>query len=126
MSEDIANTTAHEPEQRINRLSEVWPERARAVIETARMRQAEKATRISPSAMLEVLSALDGYWDAIESSDLSERAKGIYMEMADGFVRWMRGDFVPGSRKAPYRIRRDRAATFQTLPENRCAVSDAK
>jgi len=55
--------------------------------------------------MSEVLSALEGYWDEIEASELSESAKSIYMEMAENFVRWMRDDFVPGSRKATHRTR---------------------
>jgi hypothetical protein len=85
--------------------------------EQNRLKMAEKATRISPSAMLEVLSALDGYWDDIEASDLSERGKGIYMEMAENFVRWMRDDFAPGSRKAPYRVRDTKSEA--SLLENR-------
>jgi hypothetical protein len=63
--------------------------------------------------MLEVLSALDGYWNEVQSSDLGEFAKSVYWQKAEYFVRWLEGEFVPGSRKAPYR--RDRVATFQTF-----------
>jgi len=48
--------------------------------------------------MLEVMSALDSYWNALEESNLSDASKGIYMSQADNFVRWMRGEFIPGSR----------------------------
>jgi hypothetical protein len=78
-------------------------EHVQSIIKTSRSINAQKSTQISPSAMLEVLTALDKYWDAVEASDLGEDAKGIYMSMAEYFVRWMRNDFVPGSRNSPYR-----------------------
>jgi hypothetical protein len=37
---------------------------------------ASKASRISPSAMSEVQSALNDYWTALDESDLSEESKG--------------------------------------------------
>jgi hypothetical protein len=55
----------------MSRPGEVWSKQARSLMETARMREAARATRISPSAMAEVLSALGGYWADIETSDLS-------------------------------------------------------
>jgi hypothetical protein len=110
MSEDTAN-----PVQRVNRASQVWPDHVRSVIAKSRGLHAEKATRISPSAMLEVLSALDGYFKEIESSDLGEMAKSIHWQGAECFVRWMQGEFVPGSREAPYRKRVDRGNTPATL-----------
>jgi hypothetical protein len=87
------------------RSTQAWREQVRLLNERARSMHAEKATRISTSAMSEVLSALDDYWDAIEASDLSESAKGSYFDMAGNFVRWMRDDFVPGSRKFTGRMR---------------------
>lgn len=82
--------------------NEAWREQVRTVTERTRAMTAEKATRISPSAMAEVLSALNDYWDAIDASDLKERSKGIYMSMADNFVRWMRDEFAPGCRSTVY------------------------
>jgi hypothetical protein len=79
----------------------------REQLRVIRANTAKRATRISAPAMAEVLSALDGYWDELEASDLSEKSKGIYMAMADNFVRWMRNDFVPGSRMMPRRVKTD-------------------
>lgn len=79
-------------------------EQMQSLMEMSRSVKAQKATRISPTAMLEVMSALEGYWDAIETSDLSQASKGIYINHADNFVRWMRGEFIPGSRNSnPFR-----------------------
>jgi hypothetical protein len=69
-----------------------------------------------PAAVLR--AALDKYWDAVEASDLGEVAKSIYMDMAEYFVRWMRNDFVPGSRNGPYR-RSDSARENPTRTEFR-------
>jgi|SRR5215831_15756039 len=79
-----------------------WRQHVSSASDMTRAMTAQKATRISPSAMTEVLSALNDYWVAIEASDLKERSKGIYMSMADNFVRWMRDEFVPGSRSSMY------------------------
>ena len=73
-------------------------EQLQSLREVSRTIRAQKATRISPTAMVEVMTALEAYWDDLEASDLSEASKGIYMNNADNFVRWMRGEFVPGSR----------------------------
>jgi hypothetical protein len=76
----------------------VQPEQLQSLREASRTIKAQKATRISPAAMIEVMTALEAYWGDLEASDLSEASKGIYMNNADNFVRWMRGEFVPGSR----------------------------
>jgi hypothetical protein len=49
--------------------------------------------------MSEVEDALKGYYAAVESSDLSQSSQASYIDMANNFVRWLRGDFDPGSRK---------------------------
>lgn len=69
----------------------------------------EKQYRISKAAMVEVEDAMKGYHAAVESSDLSQSSQASYIDMADNFVRWLRADFVPGSRKAPYRVRDTKA-----------------
>jgi hypothetical protein len=99
-----------------------WREHVRSATDKTRAMTAERATRISPAAMTEVLSALDDYWAAIESSDLKERSKGIYMSMADNFVRWMRSEFVPGSRSTVHGFP---ARRNQKSPERRRNVGDA-
>jgi hypothetical protein len=72
--------------------------------------------RISAAALSEVNDALKGYYAAVESSDLSQSSQASYIDMANNFVRWLKNDFIPGSRKAPYRVRNTKpAATI--LPE---------
>jgi hypothetical protein len=73
-------------------------EHLESLAKMSRAMNAQRATRISASAMAEVQSALNDYWVELDASDLSEASKGIYMANADNFVRWMRNDFTPGSR----------------------------
>ena len=40
-------------------------------------------------------SALKAYCAEVESSDLTEYSKTTYIDMADSFVRWLKGDFHP-------------------------------
>jgi hypothetical protein len=62
--------------------------------------------RISVPALLEVRAGLRAYYAVLEASELSESSRATYMDMANNFVRWLAGDFVPGSRNAPYSIKR--------------------
>ncbi len=78
-------------------------EQVESLVKMSRSMNAQKATRVSPSAMAEVQSALNDYWADLDASDLSEASKGIYMANADNFVRWMRNDFTPGSRNSPWK-----------------------
>jgi hypothetical protein len=59
-------------------------------------------TNISPTTLSEVQAAFREYCSIIERSDLSPHSQATYIDMAGNFVRWMRGDFNPGSRLAPY------------------------
>jgi hypothetical protein len=65
-------------------------------------------TRISPSALFEVEVALREYYTALEATDLTPSSQGSYLDQADRFVRWLRGDFDPGCRNAPYRAKKVR------------------
>ena len=89
-------------------------EQVQSLTEMTRSLRAQKATRISPAAMLEVMEAVDGYWEELEASDLSPMSRVIYMTQVDNFVSWMRGEFIPGSRNNPDRsvfpVRRKRAS----------------
>ncbi|MGD1082626.1 MAG: hypothetical protein ABR881_30295 [Candidatus Sulfotelmatobacter sp.] len=67
--------------------------------------------RISEAAISELETAWKDYCAAVAASDLSESSQATYTDMANNFVRWLRGDFDPGSRKAPYRIVADRPKT---------------
>ncbi len=45
------------------------------------------------------------YCKVVQTSDLSPSSQITYQDMAGNFVRWLKGEFNPGSRKAPYRVR---------------------
>jgi hypothetical protein len=63
---------------------------------------------ISVIATVELEAAWQEYRAAVEASDLSQSSQATYIDMAYNFVRWVRGSFNPGSRKAPYQIVSDR------------------
>lgn len=63
--------------------------------------------RITTPALFEIETALRSYCEAVLNSDLAECSKGHYINNADNFVRWLKGDFDPGSRVARPR-RRDK------------------
>jgi hypothetical protein len=64
------------------------------------------SARISTAALFEIQAAFRSYCSAVEASDLSENSQATYMDMASNFVRWLKGDFDPGSRLAPYKVRK--------------------
>lgn len=66
----------------------------------------ERSARISTPALSEVQVALKTYYSALETSELSQSSQATYMDMAENFVRWLKGDFTPGSRKAPYSLKK--------------------
>jgi len=55
--------------------------------------------KISPQALTEVQSDLAGYCAVVDATTLSEVSKGIYIDFADKFVRWLSGNFAPGSER---------------------------
>jgi hypothetical protein len=64
------------------------------------------STRVSPPALFEIEVALGAYYTALEASDLTASSQGTYMKQAENFVQWLKGEFDPGSRVAPYRARK--------------------
>jgi hypothetical protein len=66
----------------------------------------ERSTRVSPSALFEVEVALGAYYTALEASDLTPSSQGTYMKQAENFVQWLKGEFDPGCRVAPYRAKK--------------------
>lgn len=68
-------------------------------------------TRMATPALFEIETALRGYCEAVLTSDLSEHSQSDYINGADNFVRWLKGDFDPGSRVKPYRSKLRRNAT---------------
>ena len=63
-------------------------------------------TRISSSAMSEIEIAFKVYCEAVRNSDLSVSSQATYVDMVNAFLRWLKYDFEPGSRVAPYSIRK--------------------
>jgi hypothetical protein len=72
----------------------------------------EIAPRITAPALSEIQAALKAYYTELQSSDLSETSQGIYMVHAENFVRWLKGEFSPGSRKAPYALKKRKKDTI--------------
>ncbi len=95
-----------------------WRDRVRSATDQTRAMTAEKAKRISPAAMAEVLVALNDYWDVLECNVVNDRTKAIYMSMADNFVRWMRDEFVPGCRTYGHPPRRVTTFPLRRRPED--------
>jgi hypothetical protein len=67
--------------------------------------------RISPSAMAELQAALKTYCEAVSNSELSLSSQATYVDMVNAFVRWLKYDFEPGSRVAPYSIKKRNKST---------------
>ena len=63
---------------------------------------------VSASTLSEVEQALEQYSNSVLDADLSDYSKDVYINHADNFVRWLKGDFVPGARVNPYRLKRNK------------------
>jgi hypothetical protein len=61
-------------------------------------------TRISASAMSEIETAFKAYRSAVENSGLSYTTQATYEDRAYNFLRWLKYDFEPGSKKKKYSI----------------------
>jgi hypothetical protein len=56
--------------------------------------------RVSHQALQEVEEALRAYQNEVESSKrLAPSTKRTYLSHSAEFVRWLKGDFVPGAKK---------------------------
>jgi hypothetical protein len=75
-------------------------------VSTGKPAPTRKPTQISLDALFEVENAFRAYCADVEESGLSVSSQATYIDIASGFVRWLRGDFTPGSRSAPYRSKR--------------------
>lgn len=65
----------------------------------------------SPSTLSEIESALKEYCNIVLTSDLSGASQAIYIDQANNFVRWLKGEFVPGARVNPFPMKRTRSST---------------
>jgi hypothetical protein len=77
-----------------------------SILRVGEPRKPVASARISTATLFEVQTALRSYCAAVETSDLRAHSQATYINGADNFVRWLKGDFDPGSRVAPYRPRK--------------------
>jgi len=75
-----------------------------SILRVGEQKKPVASARISTATLFEVQAALRSYCATVETSDLSESSQAIYINMADNFVRWLKGDFDPGSGLAPYKV----------------------
>lgn len=55
--------------------------------------------QVSASAVAEVRDALQRYRAQVEAASIADNTKKTYLDHAERFVRWLDGDFLPGSRR---------------------------
>ena len=53
--------------------------------------------RLDPTCQSKVRNALERYREEVEGASLASDTKRTYMRHAETFVRWLEGDFEPGS-----------------------------
>jgi len=61
---------------------------------------------LSASALSEIDAALKEYCSVVLASDLSAASQAIYIDQAASFVRWLKGEFIPGARVNPFPLKR--------------------
>jgi|HubBroStandDraft_5_1064220.scaffolds.fasta_scaffold215933_2 hypothetical protein len=54
---------------------------------------------VSTKTLQEVEEALREYERDVQASDMTPSTKHTYLLHSTNFVRWLKGDFVPGGRK---------------------------
>lgn len=62
-----------------------------------------RTIQIRAEALREVEEALERYEAEVQASRLSASAKETYLGHTRHFVRWLKGDFVPGGTLGPRR-----------------------
>jgi hypothetical protein len=61
-------------------------------------------TRISASAMSEIETAFKAYRSAVKNGGLRHTTQSTYVDRAYNFLRWLKYEFEPGSKKKKYSI----------------------
>jgi hypothetical protein len=67
--------------------------------------------QVSTTALEELEAALKKYSEEIDASELSSASKAIYLDHATNFVRWIKGEFRPGSVKSPWPVKSPKPVT---------------
>jgi hypothetical protein len=55
--------------------------------------------RVTSKALQEIESAFRDYEREVESSNMTGSTKHTYLLHAENFLRWLKDEFVPGTRK---------------------------
>jgi Tfp pilus assembly protein PilX len=55
--------------------------------------------RVSSEALQEIEAALREYEQEVESSNMTPATQHTYLLHSENFVKWLKGEFVPGARK---------------------------
>ncbi|MBZ5569106.1 MAG: hypothetical protein LAN64_14805 [Acidobacteriia bacterium] len=63
-------------------------------------------------------AALKKYSEEIDASELSLASKAIYLDHFTNFVRWVKGEFRPGSVKSPWLTRKQKPPTTPPIAES--------
>lgn len=58
----------------------------------------DSTIKLRPDALAQVSTALEQYKREVHNAGLAQKTQTTYIRHAETFVRWLRGDFVPGSR----------------------------
>lgn len=66
---------------------------------------------VSPSTVVEIDSALKEYCKVVLASDLSAASQAIYIDQATSFVRWLKGEYIPGARVNPFPLKKKKSST---------------
>lgn len=77
---------------------------------------------VSPSTLSEINAALKEYCGVVLASELSASSQAIYVDHASNFVRWLKGEFDPGSRVNPYPPKRKSVVTSQNHTPSKLPV----
>jgi hypothetical protein len=73
--------------------------RQNKIIPQSRTLESDYKPKISAEALAQVQSEMQAYCEVVFATGLSEVSKGVYIDFADKFVRWLAGDFTPGAVK---------------------------
>lgn len=85
-----------------------------------------KPLEISAEALTEVESALRRYAKLVLDAKYSQWAEAEYIDRADMFVRWLKGEFRPGSRATGARITSGRKRSEEPPEEEKSRMGKKK
>jgi hypothetical protein len=69
---------------------------------------------ISIDILSEIQSALNECCAAVMATDLDHDSQVKYIDSANNFVRWLRGNFDLGSQNAPYSLKKKQGVLYRS------------